>query len=467
MHAGEVDQVLALPFGEAASLITQIPESQWFDRKSGKVAPRDLAITLVAFANAEGGTVVVGTHGGDVEGVAPRRTNDLRQAAFDFTTPAVRADVDEIAIPGTDRALMIFRISPGERVHETNRGECYLRVGDESRRLTFGQRQELEYDRGNAPFDGSPIRAGTRDLDQAQMAAYAKALGSSGTASMLRARNLLTPDGELTVAGYLLFSDHPQQLFPAAHVRVLRYGASERGTGSRLTLEDDADLRFEGSIPQQITGAAEAIERLVPRRRVLGPSGRFEALPIIPREAWLEALVNAVIHRSYSIAGDSVRIEIFPDRIEIASPGRFPGLVDPTRPESIARHARNPRIARVCSDLGIAQELGEGIQRIFDEMRLRGLTEPLYTQTSASVKLALSSADAMPQEIREALAPHALDALNLLRRAGRPLGTGQVADLAGITRPTAGRYLQALREAGLVTWEGTSPRDPRATWRLL
>jgi ATP-dependent DNA helicase RecG len=72
----------------------------------------------------------------------------------------------------------------------------------------------------------------------------------------------------------------------------------------------------------------------------------------MPRDVWLEGLVNAVLHRSYSMAGDHVRVETFPNRIEIENPGRFPGLADPAAPLSISRYARNSRIVRVCSDLG-------------------------------------------------------------------------------------------------------------------
>src|SRR5438093_8115057 len=104
-------------------------------------------------------------------------------------------------------------------------------------------------------------------------------------------------------------------------------------------------------------------------------------------------LVNAVLHRSYSMSGDHIRVEIFPNRIEIENPGRFPGLADPSTPLSISRYARNPRIVRVCSDLGIAR-LGEGIRRIFGQMRALGLTDPIYTQTSGPVRLVLSSAHA-------------------------------------------------------------------------
>jgi ATP-dependent DNA helicase RecG len=78
-----------------------------------------------------------------------------------------------------------------------------------------------------------------------------------------------------------------------------------------------------------------------------------------------------------------------PDRIEISSPGRFPGLVDLGEPLSATRFARNPRIARVCSDLDFGQELGEGIRRMFEEMRAAGLNDLVYRQTSGSVELTL------------------------------------------------------------------------------
>lgn len=463
MYAAEVDHALTLPVEEALTQLGALPEGQWFERKSGRISARDLAVPLVALANAEGGCVVVGIHAGIVEGVSSARINDLRQAAQDFTVPVVRTSVQALE-SSAGATVLLLRVDPGERVHETASGDCYLRVGDESRKLGFAQRQELEYDRGGAPFDGTAVDVGPDELDPVQVAAYQHSLGSSSPNAMLRARGLLTRDGRVTVAAHLLFAEHPQDLFPQAHVRVLRYDRPERGTGSGQSL--DTDVRCEGSVPQQIERAAEVIASLVPSRRALGSSGRFGPVPVIPRDAWLEGLVNAVLHRSYSMAGDHVRVEIFPDRIEIASPGRFPGLIDPTRPLDISRYARNPRLARVCSDLGIAQELGEGIRRIFAEMRARGLTDPLYTQTSTSVRLALFFADAVPAALLASLPPGARHVLDALRSAQRPLGTGQLTDVLGLTRPTVLRHLARLQEADLVIWEGQSPKDPRATWRL-
>ncbi|MBK8756997.1 MAG: putative DNA binding domain-containing protein [Actinomycetales bacterium] len=452
---------------DAAGLLT-LPEGQYFERKSGRISPKDLAIPLVAMANAEGGAIVVGLHDGMVDGVEPARVNALRQAAMDHTAPPVPVSHEErvIKVGGMSRTVLVMRVEPSDTLHSLTNGTAYLRVGDESRKLSAAQRQELAYDRGAAAYEGSPMKLTIEDLDQTQLGAYASALGAASVRQMLLARDLLDRRGRVTVAACLLFDERPQREYPNAVVRVLRYGDTDPGLGARMSLEDGRDIRFEGSLPHQIIGAAAEIDQLMPKWQRLGEGGVFEATPRIPRDAWLEGLVNAVVHRSYSIMGDHIRVEIFPNRIQITSPGRFPGLVDPARPLEIDRYARNPRISRVCSDLGVTRELGEGIRRMFDEMRRRGLADPIYTQMSSSVRLVLVASDAVPQEILSTLTPSARAILEVLRVTDQPLGTGQLAELAGISRMTATRGLSQLRDVGLVGWHGVSAKDPRATWRL-
>jgi ATP-dependent DNA helicase RecG len=226
------------------------------------------------------------------------------------------------------------------------------------------------------------------------------------------------------------------------------------------------DIRVEGSIPWAVQRASAEIERLIPQRRSLSPSGRFEAAPIVPRDAWLEGLVNAVIHRSYSLSGDHIRVEIYPNRIEIESPGRFPGLANPNKPLEISRFARNPRIARVCADLRIGLELGEGIKRIFEEMRRVGLGDPVYVQTQGSVRLTLADIPRIDPRVEARMPNGSQRVLDILRSASSPLGTGDVAEALGMSRPWTIARLRALRHEGLVTWSGKSARDPRAVWTL-
>ena len=132
-----------------------------------------------------------------------------------------------------------------------------------------------------------------------------------------------------------------------------------------MTLEDDGDHRVEGSLQHQIREAAEIMTRLMPKWRQLAQSGLFEPTHRIPQAAWLEGLANAVTHRSYSMMGDHIRVEIYPNRLEIYSPGRFPGITDPTKPLQISRYARNPRIARVLSDMGITRDVAFWMHETF------------------------------------------------------------------------------------------------------
>lgn len=466
MSSHAVDAALSLPPDEVVAALAALPEDQWFERKSARIKAKDLAVALVAMGNAEGGTVVVGLHDGRAETPTPQILNDLRQAPLDFTAPPVRTWFSEVAHPGG--TLLVARVDPGGSVHEHVNGECYLRVGDESRKLTFAQRQELHYDRGESHFDGKLLPGLTvQDLDPEQVAAFREAAGARTTGEhVLRARGLLGRSGEVTVAAWLLFAPLPQTELPHAHVRVLRYTENERGSGVSLTLDDEGDRRVEGSVPRMIQQAVELVERWVPKRRALGPDGRFTGVPLVPRDAWLEGLVNAVVHRSYSMAGDHIRVEIFPNRIEITSPGRFPGLVDTARPLDISRYARNPRIARTCADLRIGQELGEGIRRMFHEMSARGLQPPGYRQSSGAVHLTLSALKSIDDDVLAALPRGAESLLDVLRQAGRPLSTGEVLEVAGSSRPTVTKQLAALREHGLVEWNGKSAQDPRATWSL-
>ncbi len=468
MSTADVSAALGLPATQVGDALLRLAEDQWFDRKASRTAATRLADLEVGFANAEGGVVVIGLSDGRIEGLdkLPKQRNALTQAAIDFTHPPVRARarlVPCVNSDGDDDHLLVVEVEPSENLHTNNRDEVFLRVGDENRKLSFLQRQELLYDKGQAAYEATPVPGARRDdLHPTWLSDYARALGHAEPERLLVARGFADVHGQLNVAGLLLFGPEPQRFLPNAHVRVLRYRGTDRGTGVRQQLLDD--LRCEGPVPQVLGEARLAIQRLQPTRRALASTGRFEAVGLVPEDAWLEGLVNAVVHRSYSIAGDHVRVDIFDDRIEIESPGRFPGLVNMRDPLHTTRFARNPRIARVCADLSFGQELGEGIRRIFEEMRFAGLADPLYRQTPASVRLTLSGTP-VDRSLDAKLPPASRAVLAALREAGR-LGTGDLAQVLQVSRPVAIRRLDALRALGMIEWVGNSARDPRAYWRL-
>jgi ATP-dependent DNA helicase RecG len=451
---------------EVGPQLVSLPEDQWLERKSSRIAPQDLAKALIGFANADGGTVIVGLADGEIEGTrgSLERRNAQIQANIDFCVPPVRAKhrlIDCIDSGDEPNELLAIEVEPSDSVHANQKDEVFLRVGDENRRLRFAQRQELLFDKGQASYEARPSGASLDLVDHTLLDGYARWAGASDPVRLLHARGLAN-DRELTIAGCLLFAESPQAFLPEAFIRVLRYQGRERGSGARQQLVDD--IRLEGPIPEQLRQAREQVERLQPTRRALSEGGTFEDVPLVPDDAWLEGIVNAAVHRSYSMAGDHIRVEIFDDRIEISSPGRFPGLVDLEDPLQTMRFARNSRVARVCADLSLGQELGEGIRRMFEEMRQAGLTDPVYRQTSGSVELQLL-AEPVDRRLEARLPAHSRAIARTLRSAGR-MSTGEVTDALGISRPVVQKELNALREAGIVEWVGKSPKDPRAYWQL-
>ncbi|WP_369055638.1 ATP-binding protein [Kineococcus terrestris] len=469
MEQRDVDEALEAPPEEVGRALAALPESQWFERKSARTSPAKLSQAVIALANAEGGTLVVGIHDGRVEGTDadPRHRNELQQVHVQHVQPPARVHTRLLPCrtdDGRDDHLLVLDVNPGDEVHATTRDDVYLRLGDETRRLTYVQRRELFFDRRQAGFEAqlTAVRLddpGDVDVEAAQ--AYAARVGHPTWQGLFAARGLAR-DGRLTVAGLLLFGRHPGSEFPNAHVRVTRFAGHDRGTGSRQQVL--SDHRFEGPLPRLLHDVPAHVRQVQPRRRALGRGGRFEQVPAVPEDAWLEAVVNAVVHRSYSLQSDHVHVDVFDDRVEVESPGRFPGLSDLRDPLSIHRFARNPRIARVCADLDFGQEFGEGIRRMFEEMRLAGLQPPLYRQTESSVRLVLAAERSagddgarLPEETPLVVAA--------LREAGR-LSTRDLAEVMGLARPTAIKRLAQLREQGVVRWNGQSPRDPRAYWDL-
>lgn len=416
--------------------------------------------------NAEGGLIVLGLHNGTIEGItATGDENGWRQANLEFVEPPASVRIHKIACEtttGNADHLVVLDVEPSERLHKTNRDEVYLRVGDETKKLTFEQRLELAFEKGDSKYEATPATlTPLTAIDEDLVRRWDHDGEGTEPVELLRARGFVRGD-ELTVGGALLFTRVVHIEFPEAHLRVIRHRGRERGTGSRQTVAFDE--RYEGPLTEQIDHAIAAISEHVPTRRALGDDGRFTTIPAVPRDAWLEGVVNAVTHRSYSLAGDHTRIEIFDDRIEIRSPGRFPGIVDIQDPEAISRYARNPRIARVLADLRYGQERGEGIKRMFEEMRLARLAEPAYIEGDRDVVLTLSASPV--DEALESRLPSTARAIVRHLRQHQRASTGELLRVTGLSRPALRSHLEILRREDVIAWHGNALRDPRAYWYL-
>ncbi len=467
-----IDNLLNMPVEKRGRFLLEQPESQWFERKGINLRPVDLARPIIAIANAEGGSLVVGVSNGVVRGLReqPSAENEFRQAIHDYIRPPVRLSMDKVEIVnsgGEYDEVLFITISPADIVFEDHRGKAYLRVGDESRELNYSDRQELEYNKGVRQYDGEIIKgSNTSDLNDELVEEYASKVGYTRDEpkKILEARFLVNQDDEKTNACHLLFSQHPQDIFPQSSIRITKFLSDERGTGSGLNIDAKNDYRLDGNIPYLIRESTKIIEKVITRRKALGDGGEFIFKDIIPRDAWLEGVVNALIHRSYSLSGDYVHVELYPTRVEIISPGVFPGLAKMDDLMNISRFARNPRIARVCTELGFGQELGEGIKRIVEQMRMYNYIDPMFSQNSGSVRLRLEAIMRLDDKLMEQLPTRSEDVLNVIRLSVHGIGTGEIMENLDMTRPTVNTRLKRLEQIGLIRRVGKSPTDPRAVW---
>ncbi|MFO7533107.1 MAG: ATP-binding protein [Candidatus Limnocylindrales bacterium] len=467
-----IDQLRLLPEDDRVRMLVDRREDQWFDRSSARVRARALADVMIGFANAEGGLIVLGIHDGRVEGISdrPAAQNEWRQAGRDFASPPVPTRFELIPCTTTDGdsgQLLLVEVEASEHVHENVKSDVYLRVGDENRRLGPLEVQEIRFDKGGTFYDGTACAdASLSDLDDGLVRGFLKALGvTSRGEDALAARGLLVAARRRryvpTVAGMLTLGKDPQRYFPEARLRLLRYEGTRAETGRRANVVDD--VWVDGALRSQIVGARRRLRGWLRTATRLGSHGRFARSTIIPEDAWLEAIVNAVIHRSYSLAGDHIRVSLFADRLEVESPGRLPGLV---RVETIrtTRYARNPRIARAILEFGFGRELGEGVDRMFDEMELAGLPDPLFRQGPASVTVSLLM-DPLGARMLRVLPPGSERLVEHLL-VNRRVSTAEARELLGVSVNTARRYLTILEENGFVDHVAKSARDPHGYWRL-
>ncbi|MCH3956340.1 MAG: hypothetical protein LKE45_02995 [Olsenella sp.] len=380
---------------------------------------------------------------------------------------------------GEDDCVLVLEIGPssGHAISRRSDRAVFLRQKDSSVELERDQVLELEYDKNQRRYeDEVQGRSSMGDVDPEVMARYKAELGTEASdEQVLRSCGFLQ-DGRLTNAGVLLFSESPSRFMPWARVRVIRLDGSKMETGRRLNIVKGRT--FDGPLSKTIEDAKEFISSQLREFQYLGDDGRFKVIPEYPEFAWFEGLVNAVTHRDYAMSGDHIRVMMYDDRLEIASPGKLPNIVT-LENMKYTRWSRNPTIARTLVEFGWVRELNEGVQRIYDEMASFFLREPTFSEPNgASVRLTLENSatsrvlrrgDTIASDIGEdvacALGEYELAALQYVYGRGR-VTVKELAGHLGRSAKVARTALKSLSERGILDWHGTRPTDPSQYYDL-
>ena len=389
------------------------PENAYLERKGRDAKAAKIANELIGMLNAGGGTLVYGiADDGTVEDLArgelleegwAEHLRPYRTLIHDFIIPPARIELEEVFMPGGELVFLYHAEPNHERLFQRkDNEEVYLRVADSNRGpLPRDEVKKLEYNKSIRSYEDE-LRPDfdPADLDRATCAAYREALKYDGSfADLALKRHLATMrDGQVVYknAAVLLFAREPEKYIPNASVRYVRYEGIERKSGGNYNVVKDQ--RFEANIPSIIARAEVFIEASLRDYYYLEmETGKFLRVPEFPREAWLEGLVNALCHRTYNLQGNPVLIRHFDDRLEISNSGPLPAYVTV---ENIRcqRYARNPRIARILTDLGYVRELNEGVPRIYSAMEEFRLAKPQYVNHEDLVTLTLRSSVAAHRE---------------------------------------------------------------------
>lgn len=201
-----------------------------------------LAISIVAFANADGGVIAIGVSDKTrkIEGINQytEKLNELLRVPFDFCNPSVYVTCSYLPCTdkdGNENRILLMHVPATSNLHINQVDEAFMRVGDKSRKLTFDERVQLMHDKGERYFEDTAVYGATvDDIDIDAVAEYAKLVGYGKSPLQYLRENdgFVTTDkkGEedVSAACILLFGKNPQKFFPRACVRVSRQTSPDK-----------------------------------------------------------------------------------------------------------------------------------------------------------------------------------------------------------------------------------------------
>lgn len=342
-----------------------------------------LAETMVAFANADGGTIYLGvdekgraidyTLGEDVEGHLVK--------ALTMCRPPVVTEWEQLELPGG--VVVALKIARSPELHALADGRVLIRAGGENRPLGGSAIRHLAATKSSGDFESEPVAGATLiDLDKAVLDEYMARRterGSGQTRGNLQDHlvdiGAMVDDGTPTVAGLLLFGKQPQAFLPQSGAIFVKFlGKEPRGRDGQAGYGRRVEI--QGPAARIIERAWSLVNEEMRVEAVVTGLKREEQ-PEYPPFAVREALVNAICHRDYRLSGRRVEIRMYEDRLEVISPGGLPGFI--TVDNIVEEHfSRNPRLVAGLFQWGYIEELGLGIDRMIEEMLEHGHAAPEF-----------------------------------------------------------------------------------------
>lgn len=346
----------------------------------------------------------------------------------------------------------------------------YVRVGDSDEPMTEYEVYRFESFRRKYQDDVRPVERASRSiLDQDLLTAYIDRLRESKpnlaalpdeTISELMS---ITREGAVTMSSVLLFCRYPQAFFPQLVINAVAVPGDEMGSTGESGERFLDNQRIEGTIPEMLDAAIAFVRRNMKTRTIVDPdTGKRMDRTEYPIVAIREAVLNALIHRDYSIhtEGMPIQIRIYPRRMEIISPGGIFGRLRVEQLGKLQPDTRNPVLATAMEVLGLAENRYSGIPTIRREMKEAGLRPPRFRDDRGTFIVTLYNEPPVSARLgEEGLSAKEEDLLTYLKT---PRSRREIAEhlQIGTINYAMQAYIVPLIERGLVRM--TIPEQPRS-----
>lgn len=406
-----------------------------------------IAETLVAFANTEGGMIIVGLQPNGKPSSAKIDGKDIDKALKEaddlYNPPVVIEKWEELPLDSMDEAketddnpdnptdssldesdttskkdddkststtpvvnkpaiAYAIRVPRSIELHALSDGRVLIRSGKANRPLGGQEILRLASAKNTGDFESDGVPGTTKDDFSRKMideylekrAERTKRPYNGKIDDLLVEIGALTSDGNPTVSGILLFSEYPQQWLPQSGVVFAKFvGTTPRGESGLAGYSRREELT--GPVPRLIEATWNLVWSEMAVSAVVKGLEREETFEY-PQFAVREALVNAICHRDYRLRGRRIEVRMFSDRLEVISPGGLPGFITVENIKD-EHFSRNPRLVNGLFQWGYIEELGLGIDRMMEVMEQAGHQPPKFDARPYSFAVTLHNERKKPK----------------------------------------------------------------------
>lgn len=443
-----------------------------------------LASEMAAFANSEGGVIYIGVgDDGEVKGLLGGDVRRINQLISNSASQLVRSPLvvqsKNVKLPN-DRIVIVLTVPKGiDKPYFDKNGVIWLKTGADKRRVNSKEELRRLF-QISAQFhaDELPTKADVAKLDKLRFRDFLRDTYNQDYPDspkelirLLQNMNLAADNGNLNLAGVLLFAERPEWIAPQFVIKAIRYPGTEIHSTEYLDTED-----FAGTLPEMFKGSLAFILRNLHKVQA-GRGVNAPGLLEIPEGVFEELLVNALVHRDYLVSAP-IRLFIFDDRIEIISPGRLPNNLTVEKIRAGNSNIRNPiLVSYAAKGLLPYHGLGSGIKRALSSWADIGFTNDhdgdLFVATihRHAVEDHVKDSEPISELTNEPISDPLNDPINdlteqilRLMEVNPGISYDMLSDLTQKGRSTIMRTVKRLKEQGVIKHVGSKKTG---LWKVL